>query len=180
MILRMIRMVRRGADPFCSITLDRPPARFPRPDSDLDEAQLAKLDGICRQLRLEPGDHLVEIGTGWGGFAVWAATRYGCRVTTTTISDEQYRHAREWVRRIGDAGSRITVLRDDYRRLQGRYDKIVSIEMFEAVGLRHYDEFFASCDRLLDRDGMMLLQTITVDDWRFRDYRRTPSWISPP
>ncbi len=143
----------------------------------LEAAQEQKIDRICRKLELAPGDHVLEIGTGWGGFAVWAATRYGCRVTTTTISDEQYGHAREWMRRIGDAGSRVTVLRDDYRRLQGRYDKIVSIEMFEAVGLAHYDDYFAAVDRLLEPDGLMLLQTITVDEQWYPAYRRTPDWI---
>ena len=143
----------------------------------LETAQEQKIDRICRKLELAPGDRVLEIGTGWGGFAVWAATHYGCRVTTTTISDEQYRHAREWVRRIGDAGSRVTVLRDDYRRLQGRYDKIVSIEMFEAVGLAHYDDYFAAVDRLLEPDGVMLLQTIAVDEQWYSAYRRTPDWI---
>ena len=120
---------------------------------------------------------MLEIGSGWGGFAVWAATRYGCRVTTTTISDEQYRHVREWRSRIGEAGSRIDVLRADYRELTGQFDKIVSIEMFEAVGLNHYDDYFRRVDRLLTPDGAMLLQTITVDDQWFPQYHGTPDWI---
>ena len=101
----------------------------------LEQAQTRKVDRICRALRLAPTDHVLEIGSGWGGFAVWAATRYGCRVTTTTISDEQYRHVCEWRSRIGEAGARIEVLRADYRELTGQFDKVVSIEMFEAVGL---------------------------------------------
>ncbi len=143
----------------------------------LGQAQERKLDQICRKLDLGPDDHLLEIGTGWGGFAVWAATRYGCRVTTTTISEEQYRHAEAWIRQIGEPGSRIDVRLEDYRRLTERFDKIVSIEMFEAVGLNHYDDYFGAVDRLLAPDGVMLLQTITVDDQYFPLYHRTPDWI---
>jgi len=143
----------------------------------LEQAQIRKVDRICRALRLSPGDHVLEIGSGWGGFAVWAATHYGCRVTTTTISDEQYRHVCEWRSRIGDAGSRIDVRTDDYRALTGRFDKVVSIEMFEAVGLGHYDEYFAAVDRLLTPDGVMFLQTITVDDQWFPKYHASADWI---
>jgi cyclopropane-fatty-acyl-phospholipid synthase len=143
----------------------------------LERAQARKVDRICRALRLSPADHVLEIGSGWGGFAVWAATRYGCRVTTTTISDEQYRHVCEWRSRIGEAGARIEVLRTDYRQLTGRFDKVVSIEMFEAVGLSHYDQYFTAVDRLLAPDGVMFLQTITVDDQWFPQYHGTPDWI---
>jgi len=143
----------------------------------LEQAQQKKLDAICRKLALGPGDHVLEIGTGWGGFAVWAATRYGCRVTTTTISEEQYRHACSWVARLGDAGSRITVLLADYRQLEGQFDKVVSIEMFEAVGLNHYDEYFSTVNRLLRPNGSMLLQTITVDEQHFPHYHGQPDWI---
>jgi cyclopropane-fatty-acyl-phospholipid synthase len=143
----------------------------------LETAQQQKLDRICRKLDLGPDDHVLEIGSGWGGFAVWAATRYGCRVTTTTISDEQFRHARQWAGRVGEAGARIEVLKADYRQLSGSFDKIVSIEMFEAVGLDHYADYFAAVDRLLADDGVMLLQTITVNDQYFPDYHRTPDWI---
>jgi cyclopropane fatty-acyl-phospholipid synthase-like methyltransferase len=143
----------------------------------LEQAQAQKVDRICRTLRLLPTDHVLEIGSGWGGFAVWAATRYGCRVTTTTISDEQYRHVCDWRSRIGGAGARIEVLRADYRELAGRFDKVVSIEMFEAVGLSHYDQYFTAVDRLLAPDGVMFLQTITVDDQWFPQYHGTPDWI---
>jgi cyclopropane-fatty-acyl-phospholipid synthase len=143
----------------------------------LEQAQAQKVDRICRALRLAPADHVLEIGSGWGGFAVRAATRYGCRVTTTTISDEQYRHVCEWRSRIGEAGARIEVLRADYRELTGRFDKVVSIEMFEAVGLEHYDDYFSAVDRLLAPHGVMFLQTITVDDQWFPKYRGTPDWI---
>lgn len=143
----------------------------------LEQAQALKVDRICRALQLSPDDHVLEIGSGWGGFAVWAATRYGCRVTTTTISEEQYRHVCDWRSRIGAAGARIEVLRTDYRQLTGRFDKAVSIEMFEAVGLDHYDDYFSAVDRLLAPDGLMYLQTITVDDQWFPKYHGTPDWI---
>ncbi len=143
----------------------------------LEQAQGKKLDAICRKLNLGPGDHVLEIGTGWGGFAVWAATRYGCRVTTTTISEEQYRHACDWASRLGDAGSRITVLLTDYRQLEGQFDKVVSIEMFEAVGLNHYDEYFSAVERLLKPSGSMLMQAITVDEQHFPHYHGQPDWI---
>ena len=143
----------------------------------LEAAQVQKVDRICRALALAPSDRVLEIGSGWGGFAVRAATQYGCHVTTTTISDEQYRHVLEWRSRLGAAGSRIDVLRADYRELTGRFDKMVSIEMFEAVGLGRYDEYFAAVDRLLAPEGAMLLQTITVDDQWFPHYHGTPDWI---
>lgn len=146
-------------------------------EETLEQAQQQKLDLICRKLDLGPADHLLEIGSGWGGLAVWAATRYGCRVTTTTISAEQHRHACEWARRSGEVGQRITVLNADYRELTGRFDKIVSIEMFEAVGLNHYDDYFTAVDRLLTPDGRMLLQTITVSDQYFPRYRASADWI---
>ena len=143
----------------------------------LEAAQAQKVDRVCRKLVLGPADRVLEIGSGWGGFAVRAATQYGCHVTTTTISDEQYRHARAWQSRLGDARSRIDVLHADYRQLTGQFDKVVSIEMFEAVGLNHYDDYFAAVDRLLAPGGSMLLQTITVDDQWFPSYHGTPDWI---
>lgn len=153
-------------------------AVYDRPDDSLEVAQVNKLRAICRKLDLGPEDHVLEIGTGWGGFALYAATRHGCRVTTTTISREQHAYAAGLFASAGEAGSRIDLRLEDYRRLSGRFNKIVSIEMFEAVGWRHYDKFFGVCDRLLDRDGLMLLQTITVDDWRFGAYRSEPNWIA--
>jgi cyclopropane-fatty-acyl-phospholipid synthase len=143
----------------------------------LEQAQVEKSDRICRKLRLGPSDHVLEIGTGWGGFAAHAATRYGCRVTTTTISAEQYEGAAELFARMKLGPERVRLLQDDYRDLRGRYDKLVSIEMFEAVGHRNYDTFFGQCDRLLAPDGTMALQTITVPDRRFRQYLATPDWI---
>jgi cyclopropane-fatty-acyl-phospholipid synthase len=136
--------------------------------STLAEASIAKFDRICRKLNLGPADHVVEIGGGWGGFAVHAASRYGCRVTTTTISARQFDHARRAVARAGLA-SRITVLNQDYRDLEGPFSHLVSIEMIEAVDWRLYDVFFATCARLLRPDGRAALQCIVVDD---REYDR--------
>ncbi|HWI19241.1 MAG TPA: cyclopropane-fatty-acyl-phospholipid synthase family protein [Vicinamibacterales bacterium] len=153
-------------------------AIYERPDDSLAAAQVNKVRTICDRLELGPDDHVLEIGTGWGGFALYAATRYGCRVTTTTISAEQHAYAVARIARSERAQSLIDVRLDDYRDLTGRFNKIVSIEMFEAVGLRHYDDFFSACQRLLTDDGAMLMQTITVDDWRFADYMGSPSWIA--
>ena len=138
-------------------------AIFEEPAASLHDAQIAKLDRVCRKLELRPQDHVLEIGSGWGGFAIHAASRYGCRVTTTTISAEQRRLVDE---RIAAAGlqDRVTVLLQDYRDLQGTYDKLVSIEMIEAVGWQYFDTFFERCAALLAPDGAMLLQAITIDD----------------
>jgi cyclopropane-fatty-acyl-phospholipid synthase len=138
-------------------------AVFPRSDASLGEAQRHRLDRICQALELGPDDHLLEIGTGWGAMAVHAADRYGCRVTTTTLSHEQRDGAR---RRIRDAGvdDRVTVLLDDYRDLRGRFTKLVSLEMIEAVGWQYFDLFFRRCSELLTADGLFFLQAIVIDD----------------
>jgi cyclopropane-fatty-acyl-phospholipid synthase len=138
-------------------------AYFETPDATLGEAQVAKLDRVCERLRLGPDDHLVEIGTGWGGLAVHAAADRGCRVTTTTISREQATLARSRVRDAGLAGH-VEVLERDYRDLGGRYSKLVSVEMIEAVGWQYFDTFFRSCSQLLRDDGLAFLQAIVVDD----------------
>jgi cyclopropane-fatty-acyl-phospholipid synthase len=147
-------------------------AQFRDERDTLEEAQLHKLETICEKLQLSPEDHILEIGTGWGGFAEFAARNYGCRVTTTTISEQQYKFARARL-----AGLPVEVLREDYRNLRGTFDKLVSIEMFEAVGLRHYDAFFQACDHLLKPDGVMFLQTITINEQAFQGYRRRSDWI---
>jgi cyclopropane-fatty-acyl-phospholipid synthase len=152
-------------------------AIFRLADDTLEAAQQEKFDRICRKLRLGPSDRVLEIGTGWGGFAVWAATRFGCHVTTTTISEEQRAYAAGLFARLGLGPDRIELRLEDYRDLKGCFDRIVSIEMFEAVGLEHYDTFFGQCDRLLAPRGTMLLQAITVTDQRFERYRATPDWI---
>jgi cyclopropane-fatty-acyl-phospholipid synthase len=138
-------------------------AFFPREDSDLEEAQLAKLERICGRLRLGRGNHLLEIGGGWGGLAVHAAGEHGCRVTTTTISPHQHAAALRRVREAG-LGDRVTVLLEDYRDLRGTYDRLVSIEMIEAVGWQYFDEFFRRCGELLSEDGLMFLQAIAIED----------------
>lgn len=138
-------------------------AFFECPDMSLDAASTAKLDRICRKLALGPDDHVIEIGTGWGGFAIYAAAQYGCRVTTTTISRQQYEYARGEIERAGLAG-RITLLLKDYRELEGEFDKLVSIEMIEAVGYQYHDTFFRKCADLLKPRGEMLLQSITIAD----------------
>ncbi len=138
-------------------------AYFRSQDATLEEAQLAKLERICAQLRLSPDSHLLEIGSGWGGLAVHAAKEHGCRVTTTTISREQHALASRRVHEAG-LGGRVTVLAEDYRDLTGSYDRLVSVEMIEAVGWQYFDEFFRRCDQLLSADGLMLLQAITIDD----------------
>jgi cyclopropane-fatty-acyl-phospholipid synthase len=138
-------------------------AVFERPGMSLGDAQRAKFDRICRKLRLGPTDHVVEIGTGWGGFAVHAAATTGCRVTTTTVSDAQRQHAVARIAREGLA-DRVTVLGDDYRDLRGRFDALVSIEMVEAVDWRDHRGFLATCRRLLADDGRMALQAIVLDD----------------
>lgn len=149
---------------------------FPSPESSMREASIEKYDRICRKLDLNEDDHVLEIGTGWGGFAVHAASRYGCRVTTTTISDEQYRLASE---RIAAAGlsARVTLLRQDYRDLEGAYDKLVSIEMIEAVGHQYHREYFEQCARLLKPHGLAAIQTITIQDRFYESARREVDFI---
>jgi cyclopropane-fatty-acyl-phospholipid synthase len=151
-------------------------AYFPRRGMTLAQASRAKLELVCGKLDLRAGDHVLEIGAGWGGFAVHAARTRGCRVTTTTISREQYEHAREWVRAAGVA-DRVTVLCEDYRDLRGRYGKLVSIEMIEAVGYRDIDTFFARCSNLLADDGRMLLQAIVIDDRAYEVEKASRSFI---
>ncbi len=142
---------------------------FDTPESTMEEASVSKMDRLCRMLRLVPGDSLLEIGTGWGALAIHAARNFGCRVTTTTISREQHDLATERVREAGLA-DRITLLLKDYRDLEGRFDKIISVEMLEAVGHQFYDAFFKKCAGLLNPGGLMALQTITVND---QDYEST-------
>jgi len=142
----------------------------------LEQAQVNKLDRICKKLRLGPKDHLLEIGTGWGGLAIHAAEHYGCRVTTTTISVEQYEHAKAAVRRAG-LDDRVELLTRDYRTLEGRYDKVVSVEMIEAVGHQYLDTYLAKIDRLLKRDGLALIQAITIEDYRYRQALKTVDFI---
>jgi cyclopropane-fatty-acyl-phospholipid synthase len=151
-------------------------AVFPTPESDLATAATYKLKLICEDLELSANDHLVEIGTGWGGMAIYAAENYGCRVTTTTISREQYDYAREAVARRG-LQDRITVLFDDYRDLSGRFDKLVSIEMIEAVGHQFYDTYFSTLSRLLKPHGKAAIQAITMTEQRYEQARDSVDFI---
>jgi cyclopropane-fatty-acyl-phospholipid synthase len=141
-------------------------AVYERRDMTLEEAQVAKLERICRKLDLSPGQRVLEIGTGWGGFAIHAARHHGVHVTTTTISPAQFEAAS---RRVIEAGleSRVTLLQTDYRDLDGVYDRLVSIEMIEAVGHQYFDEYFRACSRRLAPDGAMLLQAITIQDQHY-------------
>jgi cyclopropane-fatty-acyl-phospholipid synthase len=161
---------------FLDPTLMYSSAIFDRPEMSLEEASVAKLEHICRKLDLKATDHVLEIGTGWGGFALHAAERYGCRVTTTTISKQQYQLARS---RIAAAGleDRVTLLLEDYRDLEGQYDKLVSIEMIEAVGHQYYDAYFRKCAELLKPEGMMLLQAITIADQQYDYARKSVDYI---
>jgi cyclopropane-fatty-acyl-phospholipid synthase len=136
---------------------------FLHEEATLHEASLAKFDAVCRKLALTSSDHLVEIGTGWGGLAIHAAEQYGCRVTTTTISREQHDFAKEKIAARG-LSDRITLLFEDYRDLKGQYDKLVSIEMIEAVGAKYLDTYFRKCSSLLKPTGAMLLQAMTLQD----------------
>ncbi len=151
-------------------------AIYPESESSLTEAQRNKLDVICKKLDLKQTDNVVEIGSGWGGFAIYAVQNYGCHVTTTTISDAQYAEARK---RITDLGlmDRITLVQKDYRDLAGTFDKLVSIEMIEAVGHKYLPGFFKQCERLLKYDGKMLIQAITIADQKYSQYRHSVDFI---
>ncbi len=162
---------------FLDETLMYSAAVFETPEATLHEAQLAKLERICHKLQLQPSDHLLEIGTGWGAMALHAARDYGCRVTTTTISAEQHAVALERVRAAGLA-DRVTVLLRDYRHLSGTYDKLVSIEMIEAVGWRDFGTYFEACSGLLAPDGLMLLQAITIDERAYDVEKASKSFIN--
>lgn len=151
-------------------------AVYPDDTADLASAQQHKLELICQRLQLKSTDHLVEIGTGWGSMAIYAAQNYGCKVTTTTISQQQYDYAKQRIEALGLQGQ-ITLLLEDYRDLQGQYDKLVSIEMIEAVGEEYLDTYFAKCSSLLKPDGLMVLQAITIVDQRYKQYVREVDFI---
>lgn len=156
---------------FLDESLTYSSAIFLRPDMTLEQAQEEKLDRACRRIGLRAEHSVVEVGTGWGSFALHAASRYGCSVVTTTLATEQHALASERVRAAGLA-DRVSVVMQDYRALRGRYDRLVSIEMIEAVGWRHFDEYFEACSRLLASDGAMLLQAILIDDRLFEGEKR--------
>jgi cyclopropane-fatty-acyl-phospholipid synthase len=151
-------------------------AYWDQPGADLEQAQIRKYDVLCRKLRLQPSDQVLEIGSGWGGFSMHAAKNFGCHVTTVTISQAQFDEAAS---RIAVAGlsTKIDVLLQDYRELRGEFDKIASIEMLEAVGERYLDGYFAQCHRLLSRKGLLGLQYITCPDAQYKVLRRGTDFI---
>lgn len=161
---------------FLDPTLAYSSAVFRRAEDTLEEAQVHKFDLLARKLELKPADHVLEIGSGWGGFAVHAVSKHGCRVTTLTLSREQKALAEERIRAAGLA-DRIEVRLQDYREITGSFDKIVSIEMFEAVGYEYFDTFFAKCREVLKPEGLMAMQVITMPDSRFDAYREGCDWI---
>jgi cyclopropane-fatty-acyl-phospholipid synthase len=151
-------------------------ARFESPVQSLEDAQIGKYDALCRKLRLSPGDHVLEIGCGWGGFAVHAVKNYGCRVTGLTLSEAQAEYAGK---RVKDQGleDRIEIRIQDYRHVEGRFDKIASIEMLEAVGDKFHESFFAKCAEVLTPDGLLGLQMITVPDCSYASLKKNVDWI---
>jgi cyclopropane-fatty-acyl-phospholipid synthase len=166
---------------FLDPTMMYSSAMYPSTDSavnpyTLEQAAVYKLDTICKKLKLKEDDHLIEIGTGWGGLAIHAAKNYGCLVTTTTISKEQYDYAYAAVKREG-LEDKITLLLKDYRDLNGTYDKLVSVEMIEAVGHEYYDSYFSKCSSLLKHDGLMLIQAITIADQRYEAAKKSVDFI---
>jgi cyclopropane-fatty-acyl-phospholipid synthase len=151
-------------------------AIYPSESASLDEAQQHKLAIICQRLSLNADDHLLEIGTGWGGLAIYAAQHYGCHVTTTTISDAQYDYTKTRIEQLG-LGDKITLLKEDYRDLTGSFDKVVSIEMIEAVGFDYLPSFFKQCNDRLNVGGKLLIQSITIADQRFKYYKNNVDFI---
>ena len=151
-------------------------AYFTEPGQGLEAAQRAKYEALCRKVQLRAEDHLLEIGSGWGGFSVHAAKNHGCRITTVTISEEQYRYARERFEREG-VSDRVEILLRDYRAVEGRYDKVVSIEMMEAIGDRYLETYCAKLHEVLKPEGLVGLQYITVPDCRHADLRRGVDFI---
>ena len=161
---------------FLDPTMMYSAAQFLRADDSLEQAQLNKLERICQKLALKPEDHLLEIGTGWGSMALYAAQHYGCRVTTTTLSKEQFAFTARRIETLGLQGQ-VTLLLQDYRDLTGQYDKLVSIEMIEAVGHRFLPTYFKQCAHLLKSDGLMLLQAITIREQRYEQAKRGVDFI---
>jgi cyclopropane-fatty-acyl-phospholipid synthase len=149
---------------------------FLTPGDSLEQAQINKMERLCQQLKLKSTDHVIEIGTGWGGMAIYMASRYGCSVTTTTISEEQFEYAKRQVDALG-LNDKITLLKQDYRVLEGQYDKLVSIEMIEAVGKSFLSSYFEKCQQLLKPKGVMAIQAITITDQRYDNYADNVDFI---
>lgn len=162
---------------FLDPTMMYSSAYFNHPEMSLEQASLDKLDLICRRLDLKPEDKVLEIGTGWGGLARHAVENYGCHVTTTTISEQQHKFAQERFRNAG-IEQNVTLLSKDYRELTGQFDKVVSIEMIEAVGQQYLQGYFQKCASLLKPRGKLLIQAITIPDQRYQAYCRSVDFIN--
>jgi len=150
-------------------------AYFEGNNNDLNKAQIAKYDRLCKKLKIKESDNVLEIGCGWGGFAEYAASQYGCNVTGITISKEQLNYAKERINKSG-LSKKVTFLFEDYRKVEGKFDKIVSIEMMEAVGDAYLEEYFRQCHQLLKPEGLLGLQIITCPDSRYEDLRKGNDW----
>lgn len=161
---------------FLDPTMTYSSAYYRTEEMTLEQAQLAKYERLCQQLNLKSTDHVLEIGSGWGGNAIYMAKQYGCKVTTLTISEEQYKLAKERIEKE-NLSDKITILIKDYRLMEGTFDKIVSIEMLEAVGAKYYQEYFKKCGQLLKKEGIFALQTITCPDSRFASLKNGVDWI---
>ena len=161
---------------FLDSTMMYSSAVFKNPHDSLYKGSIHKLETICQRLELTSQDHVIEIGSGWGGFAIYAVQHYGCKVTTTTISKEQYKYIKQKIKDL-KLSHKITVLFSDYRHLKGKYDKLVSIEMLEAVGYQYFDTYFKVCSDLLKPDGLALIQTITIADQRYEKAKQSVDFI---
>jgi cyclopropane-fatty-acyl-phospholipid synthase len=161
---------------FLDSTMTYSAAYFKTDDLSLEQAQLLKYDRLAKQLKLKPEDHVLEIGSGWGGNAIYMAKHYGCHVTTITISEEQHKLAKEKVAKEG-LEHKVNVIIEDYRKLVGQFDKIVSVEMLEAVGVNYYETYFKKCHQLLKKNGILALQVITCPDSRFESLKNGVDWI---
>ena len=161
---------------FLDDTMTYSSAFFQNSGDSMEVAQTEKYDRLCRKLKINSSDSVLEIGSGWGGFAAHAASKYGCKIHSITVSDEQLKYAQERIKNLG-LQNQVTFELKDYRNLTGQYDKIVSIEMLEAVGHRYLKTFFAKCHQVLKRDGLLGFQVITCADARYDEYRKSVDWI---
>jgi cyclopropane-fatty-acyl-phospholipid synthase len=161
---------------FLDSTMMYSSAVFKNPHDSLYKGSIHKLETICQGLELTSQDHIIEIGSGWGGFAIYAAQHYGCKVTTTTISKEQHKYVKQKIKDL-KLSHKINVLFSDYRHLKGQYDKLVSIEMLEAVGYQYYETYFKVCANLLKPQGLAVIQTITITDQRYEKAKRSVDFI---
>lgn len=161
---------------FLDPTMTYSCARFKEEGMNLQEAQIEKYESLCSSMYLKPGDHVLEIGSGWGGNAIYMAKKYGCSVTSITISEEQYKLAKERIAQEG-MSDKVEIRLKDYREVTGQFDKIVSIEMLEAVGHEFLDAYFKKCHELLKPSGILALQVITSPDSRYHSLRKGVDWI---